>query len=185
MNIACYIVNKVYFRLGTKKTPYELWKGRKSDVKYFRIFGSTCFILKDRENVGKFDTRSNEGIFLVYSSFSKTYKVFNKRTSKVMETMNVVIDETSTSTTQKEVDQLPKSTLLSAPISNKVKEDPSPTSTPNISQSSNSNPVEDTPEPTTPPQPIGHIEREPSSRIKLNHPLEEIVGNMNELNLRK
>ena len=92
MNIACYIVNKVYFRLGTKKTPYELWKGRKSDVKYFRIFGSTCFILKDRENVGKFDTRSNEGIFLGYSSSSKAYRVFNKRTSKVVEIVNVVID---------------------------------------------------------------------------------------------
>ena len=53
VNTACHTVNRVYFRLGTKKTPYELWKGRKPNVKYFRIFGSTCFILKDRENVGK------------------------------------------------------------------------------------------------------------------------------------
>ena len=71
VNIACHIVNQVYFRLGIKKTPYKLWKGRKPNVKYFRIFGSTCFILKDRENVGKFDTRSDEGIFLGYSSTSK------------------------------------------------------------------------------------------------------------------
>ena len=49
INTACHTVNRVYFRLGTKKTPYELWKGRKPNVKYFRIFGSTCFILKDRE----------------------------------------------------------------------------------------------------------------------------------------
>ena len=35
---------------GTKKTPYELWKRRKPNVKYFKIFESTCFILKDREN---------------------------------------------------------------------------------------------------------------------------------------
>ena len=47
VNTACHTVNRVYFRPGTKKTPYELWKGRKSNVKYFRIFGSTCFILKD------------------------------------------------------------------------------------------------------------------------------------------
>jgi len=46
----------MYFRPGTKKTPYELWKGRKPNVNYFRMFGSTCFILKDRENVGKFGT---------------------------------------------------------------------------------------------------------------------------------
>ena len=56
VNSTCHTVNRVYFRPGTKKTPYELWKGRKPNVKYFRIFGSTCFILKDRENVGKFDS---------------------------------------------------------------------------------------------------------------------------------
>ena len=50
INIACHTINRVYFRPGTKKTPYELWKGRKPNFKYFRIFGTTCFILKDREN---------------------------------------------------------------------------------------------------------------------------------------
>ena len=40
VNTACHTVNRMYFRLGTKKTPYELWKGRKPNVKYFRIFGS-------------------------------------------------------------------------------------------------------------------------------------------------
>ena len=48
VNTTCHTVNRVYFRPRTKKTPYELWKGRKPNVKYFRIFGSTCFILKDR-----------------------------------------------------------------------------------------------------------------------------------------
>ena len=60
INTVCHTVNKVYFSCDTKKTPYELWKGRKPNVKYFRIFGSICFILKDRENVRKFDSRSNE-----------------------------------------------------------------------------------------------------------------------------
>ena len=64
VNTACRTVNIVYFRLGTKKTLNELWKGRKPNVKYFKIFRSTCFILKDRENVDKFDSRSNERIFL-------------------------------------------------------------------------------------------------------------------------
>ena len=93
INTTCHMVNRVYFRPGTKKTPYELWKGRKPNVKYFRIFESTCFILKDRENMEKFDSRSNEGIFLGYSSTSKAYRAYNKRTMKVMETVNVVIDE--------------------------------------------------------------------------------------------
>ena len=63
VNTACHTINKVYFRLGTKKTPYELWKGRKPNVKYFKIFESTCFILKDRENVRKFDSQSEERIY--------------------------------------------------------------------------------------------------------------------------
>lgn len=185
VNTACHIVNRVYFKPRTMKTAYKLQKGRKPNVKYFKIFGRNCFILKYRENVGKFDTRSDEGISFGYLSSSKAYRVFNKKTSKVMENVNVVIDETSTSTTQKEVDQLPKSTLPLAPESDKVEEDHSPPSTPNVSQSSNNHPVEDALEPTTPPPPVGHMEREPSSRIRLNHPLEAIFGNINELNLRK
>ena len=46
-NTTCHTINTVYFKLGTKKTPYELWMGRKPNVKYFKIFG--------RKNVGKFD----------------------------------------------------------------------------------------------------------------------------------
>ena len=60
INIACHTVNRVCFRPGTKKTPYELWKGRKPNVKYFRIFGSTCFILNYREIAGKFDSISDK-----------------------------------------------------------------------------------------------------------------------------
>ena len=79
VNTACHMVNRMYFRPDTKKTSYELWKGRKPNVKYFKIFGSTCFILKDRENVEKFDSRSDEIIFLGYSSTSKAYQVYNKK----------------------------------------------------------------------------------------------------------
>ena len=115
INTTCHTVNKVYFRPGTKKTPFELWKGRKPNVKYFRIFGSTCFILKDRENVGEFDSRSDEGIFLGYSFTSKAYRVYNKRTKKVMETVNVVIDETSDSSSEKSSEEIPKEIHPSEP----------------------------------------------------------------------
>ena len=80
-------------------------------MKYFRIFGNTCFILKDRENVGKFDSRSDEGIFMGYSSTSKAYRVYNKRTMKVIETVNVVIDESSDSSFEKGIEKLTKEIL--------------------------------------------------------------------------
>ena len=37
----------------------------------------------------------------------------------------------------------------------------------------------------TSPDSESHEEKIPSSRVKLNHPPEDIVGNMNELTLRK
>jgi len=71
VNTACHIINRVYLRPETNKTPYEILRGKKLTVKYFRTFGSKCYILRDKENLGKFDPKSDEGIFLGYSSTSR------------------------------------------------------------------------------------------------------------------
>ena len=49
VNTAYHIHNKVTIRTGMTVTLYELWKDRKPNVKYFHVFGSTCYILADRE----------------------------------------------------------------------------------------------------------------------------------------
>ena len=49
-----YSLNYVQFKKGTHSTPFELWYGYPPNVKYFKIFGSKCYILKDDRN-GKFD----------------------------------------------------------------------------------------------------------------------------------
>ena len=49
----------------TNKTPHELWFGHSPIVKYFRIFGSKCYIKRD-DDIGNFDARSDEGMFLGY-----------------------------------------------------------------------------------------------------------------------
>jgi len=82
----------VTLRSGTTTTLYEIWKGRKPTVKYFHIFGSKCYILADREHGRKMDPKSDEGIFLGYSTNSRAYIVFNTRAKDVMESINVVID---------------------------------------------------------------------------------------------
>ena len=43
-----------------------------------KFLGVNVFVLNDRNNLGKFDTKSDEGIFLGYFSNSKAYRVFNK-----------------------------------------------------------------------------------------------------------
>ena len=167
VNTACHTVNRMYFRLGTKKTPYELWKGRMPNVKYFKIFGSTCFILKDRENVRKFDSRSDKGIFLGYSSTSKAYWVYNKKTMKVMETVNVVIDEFSYSNSKKGIEEHTKEILPPEPreVQEIVEQEPASPTTP-----STHSVVEDSADITTSPNSESHEEKGHSSGIKLNHP---------------
>jgi transposase InsO family protein len=71
MNTACYVHNRVTLRKGTSSTLYEIWKGRKPTVKYFHIFGSKCYILTDREQRRKMDPKSDEGVFLGYSTNSR------------------------------------------------------------------------------------------------------------------
>lgn len=87
-----YTFNRVHIKGEIGKTPYELWLGNTPTLKYFRIFGSKCYIRRD-EYIGKFDPKSDEGIFLGYSSKSKAYRCFNKILQKINESANVKIDE--------------------------------------------------------------------------------------------
>ncbi|XXG85801.1 hypothetical protein AAC387_Pa11g0819 [Persea americana] len=76
-----------------ERTPYELWFGRKATVKHFRVFGSKCYIKRLEQNLGKFEERVDEGIFLGYSSHSKAYCCYNNKTRKIVESADVRIDE--------------------------------------------------------------------------------------------
>ena len=94
VNTACFIINRVIIRPILKKTPYELWKGRKPNIGFFHAFGCKCFVLNNgKDNLGKFDSKSDEAIFLGYSMTSKAFRVFNKRTLVVEESVHVVFDE--------------------------------------------------------------------------------------------
>ncbi|XP_070032656.1 uncharacterized protein [Nicotiana tomentosiformis] len=57
-----------------EKTPYELLKGRKPNISHLRAFGCKFFVHNNgKDSLGKFDPRSDEAVFLGYSSHSKAY----------------------------------------------------------------------------------------------------------------
>jgi transposase InsO family protein len=56
VHTSVHILNRGLLRNDTDKTPYELWTGRPTNVKHFRIFGSKCFIKRDDGNIKKFDS---------------------------------------------------------------------------------------------------------------------------------
>ena len=59
------------------------------------MFGYKCFILNIKDNLGNFKSKANEEIFLGYSTSSKAYRVFNKRTLVVEESIHIVFDESN------------------------------------------------------------------------------------------
>ena len=57
------------------------------------MFESKCYILSDQDHLGKFDAKSDEGVFIGYSTNSRAYRVYNMRMETIMESINVVIDD--------------------------------------------------------------------------------------------
>nr|GEU91081.1 integrase, catalytic region, zinc finger, CCHC-type, peptidase aspartic, catalytic [Tanacetum cinerariifolium] len=76
-----------------EKKPYHIINDRKPSVKFFHIFGSVCYIVRDGENLDKMKEKGDECIFMGYSTQSRAYRVFNKRTRVNMESIHVNFDE--------------------------------------------------------------------------------------------
>ncbi|KAL8542548.1 hypothetical protein ACS0TY_003427 [Phlomoides rotata] len=90
LNIVCHISNRVFLRSGSSKTPYESLNNKKPNLKYFHIFWCVCYILNDRDQLHKFDSKSDRGYFLGYSRNNKAYIIYNLRTDTMQESVNVV-----------------------------------------------------------------------------------------------
>ena len=101
---------------------------------------------------------------------------------KVMEIVNAVINEPSDAGSKKFGEELPKEILPPEPeeVKETFEQELIPPSTPDTLSV-----VEDSADLSTSPYSETHEEKGPSSRVKLNHPPEVIVGNINELTLRK
>nr|GEX72635.1 hypothetical protein [Tanacetum cinerariifolium] len=89
----CFTQNHSLVIPRHKKTPYHIINDRKPSVKFFYIFGSVCYIVRDGENLDKMNEKGDECIFVGYSNQPKAYRVFNKRTRVIMESIHVNFDE--------------------------------------------------------------------------------------------
>nr|GEV17867.1 hypothetical protein [Tanacetum cinerariifolium] len=75
---------------STAKTPQQ------NGVIERRNRTALCYLKNDREDIGKLGTKGDIGFFIGYSANSVAYKVNNRGTKKIMETINVTFDELST-----------------------------------------------------------------------------------------
>ncbi|GJU24151.1 retrovirus-related pol polyprotein from transposon TNT 1-94 [Tanacetum coccineum] len=156
VDTSTYILNRILIRPFLGKTPYELFKGKKPSLEYFKVFGSKCFILNTKDYLTKFDPKSTEGIFLGYSPNSKAYVVLNRETMRVEESLNVKFDESPPPTTPplEDDDVLENENIERQEKDLEIKEnEPLNKEIPNIKESK-------------------------------DHPLETVIGSLNERTLR-
>ncbi|GJX77946.1 retrovirus-related pol polyprotein from transposon TNT 1-94 [Tanacetum coccineum] len=113
---ACYTQNRSLIHTRHNKTPYELVHDKKPDLTFFRVFGALCYPTNDSENLGKFQAKADIGIFVGYAPSRKGYRIYNKRTRRLMETIHVTFDEMHQSMAPTFATEINGSTSLSTTI---------------------------------------------------------------------
>ncbi|GKC94868.1 retrotransposon protein, putative, unclassified [Tanacetum coccineum] len=69
---------------------------KKPDLSYLHIFGALCYPTNDIEDLGKLKAKVDVGIFIGYAPAKKAYRIYNRRTRRIMETIHVDFDELTT-----------------------------------------------------------------------------------------
>lgn len=96
---ACHVLNRV----PTKKnstTPYELWKKRKPNLKYLRVWGCRAIVRVPDPKRKKLGEKGVECIFLGYALNSKAYrfmvieKNYSIEVNTIIESRDAIFDET-------------------------------------------------------------------------------------------
>ena len=70
---ACHIQNRVPSKKSSL-TPYELWKNRKLNIKYFKVWGCRAIVRLPIARIRKLGGRGIECIFIGYAENTKAYK---------------------------------------------------------------------------------------------------------------
>ncbi|GJW76316.1 retrovirus-related pol polyprotein from transposon TNT 1-94 [Tanacetum coccineum] len=90
---ACYTQIRSIIRLRHGKTPYELLHDKLPDLSFFHLFGALCYLTNDSENLEKLQPKADIGIFIGYELTRKAFRIYNRRTRRIIKTIHVDFDE--------------------------------------------------------------------------------------------
>nr|GEZ12986.1 retrovirus-related Pol polyprotein from transposon TNT 1-94 [Tanacetum cinerariifolium] len=93
MATSCFTQNHSIIRLRHEKTPYELLHNKLPDLSFFHLFGALCYPTNDSENLGKLQPKADIGIFIGYALTKKAFRIYNRRTRRIVKTIHVDFDE--------------------------------------------------------------------------------------------
>nr|GFA77066.1 retrovirus-related Pol polyprotein from transposon TNT 1-94 [Tanacetum cinerariifolium] len=89
----CFTQNRSIIRLRHGKTPYELLHSKLLDLSFFYVFGALCYLKNDSENLGKLQPKADIEIFIGYALTKKAFRIYNRHTRRIVETIHVDFDE--------------------------------------------------------------------------------------------
>ncbi|GJR49712.1 retrovirus-related pol polyprotein from transposon TNT 1-94 [Tanacetum coccineum] len=92
----CFTQNWSIIHTRYNKTPYELLRGQKLNIAYFHVFGSLCYPINDRDDLGKMKPKADIRVFIGYSETLIGFRIYNRHTKMIMETIHVKFDELTT-----------------------------------------------------------------------------------------
>nr|GEY99973.1 hypothetical protein [Tanacetum cinerariifolium] len=90
---ACYTQNRSIIIPTHDKTTYHIINDKKPLIKHLHIFGCICYITRDGKNLDKMKEKGDMYILVGYSTQSKGYCVYNKRTRMIVESIHIRFDE--------------------------------------------------------------------------------------------
>ncbi|GJV61932.1 retrovirus-related pol polyprotein from transposon TNT 1-94 [Tanacetum coccineum] len=90
---ACYTQNRSIIISTHGKMAYHIINDRKPSIKHLHIFGCICYITRDGENLDKMKEKGDPCVMVGYSTQSKGYRVYNKRTRLIVESIHIKFDE--------------------------------------------------------------------------------------------
>nr|GFC88991.1 hypothetical protein [Tanacetum cinerariifolium] len=77
----------------TIKTPYELLHNKLPDLSFLHVFGALCYLTNNSENLGKLQPKADIEIFIGYAPTKKAFRIYNRCTRRIVETIHVDFDE--------------------------------------------------------------------------------------------
>ncbi|GKA50159.1 retrovirus-related pol polyprotein from transposon TNT 1-94 [Tanacetum coccineum] len=85
---ACHVSNRIIAK-KLKVFPYEIWKGRKPNISYFRVWGCLAYYKVPLPNTSKLGPRGLKSVFVGYAKDSKSYRCLDLDSNVIVESRDV------------------------------------------------------------------------------------------------
>jgi hypothetical protein len=89
---ASYLHNR-RVHMVTRCTPYEMWHGKKPDLRHLRVFGSRVCVKKSGDRPAKLDNHAFHGVFIGYTATDKNIRYIDLDSGVVKSCHHAVFDE--------------------------------------------------------------------------------------------